>query len=69
MDEAPDRPEGRSPGDSTADALKPGEPLPTLPLWLSQDLGVSLALEESYEQACADLWMSEIRAKRTDTGS
>jgi hypothetical protein len=38
--------------------LKLGEPLPTLPLWLSHDLGVLLDLEQSYEQACADLWIS-----------
>ncbi|MHC5539346.1 DUF4058 family protein [Singulisphaera rosea] len=34
-----------------------GEPLPTLPLWLSQDLVVPLDLEQSYEQACNDLWI------------
>lgn len=32
--------------------LKVGEPLPTLPLWLSADLCVSLDLEPSYEDAC-----------------
>jgi hypothetical protein len=35
-----------------------GQPLPTLPLWLSQDLAVPLDLEQSYEQACHDLWIS-----------
>ena len=34
-----------------------GKPLPTLPLWLSRDLVVSLSLEPSYEQACKDLWI------------
>lgn len=32
--------------------LTVGEPLPTLPLWLAENLAVPLALEESYEQAC-----------------
>jgi hypothetical protein len=35
-----------------------GQPLPTLPLWLSEDLVVPLALEQSYEQACHDLWIA-----------
>ncbi len=35
-----------------------GEPLPTLPLWLSRDLVVPLDLEQSYEQACSDLWIT-----------
>lgn len=34
-----------------------GEPLPTLPLWLSEDRVVPLDLEQSYEQACHDLWI------------
>jgi hypothetical protein len=38
--------------------LTPGEPLPTLPLWLSRDLVVPLNLEQSYEQACSDLWIA-----------
>ena len=29
-----------------------GEPLPTLPLWLSDDLAVPLGLEASYEETC-----------------
>jgi hypothetical protein len=29
-----------------------GQPLPTLPLWLSDDLAVSLELEASYEETC-----------------
>ena len=29
-----------------------GQPLPTLPIWLDADLGVSLDLEAGYEAAC-----------------
>ncbi len=29
-----------------------GQPLPTLPLWLADDLAVPLELEASYEQTC-----------------
>jgi Protein of unknown function (DUF4058) len=32
-----------------------GQPLPTLPLWLSDDLAVPLELEQTYEQTCRDL--------------
>ncbi len=32
-----------------------GEPLPTLPLWLSDDLAVPLDLEASYEETCRSL--------------
>jgi hypothetical protein len=35
-----------------------GQPLPTLPLWLSTDRFVPLHLEQSYEQACYDLWIT-----------
>ncbi|MBL8798859.1 MAG: DUF4058 family protein [Planctomycetia bacterium] len=38
--------------------LAVGQPLPTLPLWLSEELVVPLDLEQSYEQACADLWIA-----------
>ncbi len=31
------------------------QPLPTLPLWLADDLAVPLELEESYEQSCSIL--------------
>jgi hypothetical protein len=31
--------------------------LPTLPLWLDADRVVLLNLEQSYEQACRDLWI------------
>jgi hypothetical protein len=36
-------------------ALIVGQPLPTLPLWLTDTLYVPLDLERSYEQACDDL--------------
>jgi hypothetical protein len=36
-------------------ALSVGRPLPTLPLWLADDLAVPLDLESSYEQSCAIL--------------
>ena len=29
-----------------------GQPLPTLPLWLAEDLAVPLVLEPSYEETC-----------------
>ena len=35
-----------------------GQPFPTLPLWLSLQLAVPLDLEQSYEQACHDLWIT-----------
>jgi hypothetical protein len=38
--------------------LTVGQPLPTLPLWLSAQLLVPLDLEQSYEQACHDLWIT-----------
>ncbi len=37
--------------------LAVGQPLPTLPLWLTEVLSVPLDLEQSYEQACHDLWI------------
>lgn len=39
-------------------SLTLGLPLPTLPLWLTGKLAVPLDLEESYEQACHDLWLT-----------
>lgn len=39
-------------------ALAIGSTLPTLPLWLTADRAVPLALEESYERACHDLWIT-----------
>jgi hypothetical protein len=38
--------------------LTVGQPLPTLPLWLTAELVVPLDLEQSYEQACYDLWIT-----------
>jgi hypothetical protein len=38
--------------------LTVGQPLPTLPLWLSAELVIPLDLEQSYEQACHDLWIT-----------
>jgi hypothetical protein len=35
-----------------AHALAVGEPLPTLPLWLTDELSISLELEATYEEAC-----------------
>ena len=35
-----------------------GQPIPTLPLWLTGQLAVPLDLEQSYEQACHDLWIT-----------
>src|SRR5262249_60604657 len=39
-------------------ALTLGQPFPTLPLWLTGQLAVPLDLEQSYEQACDDLWIT-----------
>jgi Protein of unknown function (DUF4058) len=36
-------------------SLTLGQPLPTLPLWLTATFAVPLELEESYEQTCRDL--------------
>lgn len=33
------------------------QPLPQLPLWLGEGLVIPLDLEQSYEQACRDLWI------------
>ena len=33
-------------------SLEVGQPLPTLPLWLAEDLEIPLDLEPSYEQTC-----------------
>lgn len=38
--------------------LAVGQPLPTLPLWLNEELVVPLDLEQSYEQTCSDLWIT-----------
>jgi hypothetical protein len=41
--------------ETASQGLAIGEPLPTLPLWLSQTTMVPLDLEPIYEQACYDL--------------
>lgn len=41
-----------------AHALTVGRPLPTLPLWLADDLAVPLELEPSYEETCRVLRIS-----------
>jgi hypothetical protein len=41
--------------ESWYEPLAVGRPLPTLPLWLTEDFAVPLELEPSYEQACRDL--------------
>jgi hypothetical protein len=41
--------------DAWAHTLVVGEPLPTLPLWLTEDLAVALELEASYEDTCRAL--------------
>ena len=38
-----------------AQSLGLGQPLPTMPLWLADDLAVPLDLNESYEQSCTIL--------------
>jgi len=38
--------------ESWAHPLAVGRPLPDLPIWLSDDLNVALALEASYEETC-----------------
>jgi hypothetical protein len=43
---------GRGLLDTWAYPLTVGRPLPALPLWLTEDIGVSLDLEASYEDAC-----------------
>jgi hypothetical protein len=41
--------------ESWSQSLELGKPLPTLPLWLADNLAVPLELEESYEQSCTIL--------------
>lgn len=38
-----------------AQSLDLGRPLPTVPLWLTDDLAIPLELEDSYEQSCGIL--------------
>jgi hypothetical protein len=44
--------------DTWAYPLQLGQPLPTLPLWLTEELAVPLELEASYEAACRVLHIS-----------
>ena len=44
--------------ESWSHALVVGQPLPKLPLWLADALVIPLDLEQSYEQACRDLWIT-----------
>ena len=44
--------------ESWSNTLEIGKPLPQLPLWLAEALVVTLDLEQSYEQACRDLWIA-----------
>jgi hypothetical protein len=39
--------------ESWAQSLGLGRPLPTVPLWLADNLAIPLDLEESYEQSCS----------------
>jgi hypothetical protein len=39
-------------------AMVIGQALPELPLWLEDSLVLTLDLEESYERACHDLWIT-----------
>jgi hypothetical protein len=43
--------------ESWSHALAVRQALPKLPLWLAEALVVPLDLEQSYEQACHDLWI------------
>jgi hypothetical protein len=52
------RKKGRTLLEAWSHVLTVGQPLPTLPLWLAEDLVVPLDLERSYEQACNDLWIA-----------
>jgi hypothetical protein len=44
--------------------LSLGQKLPTLPLWLADDLAVPLELEASYEQTCRDLSIEQLLRQR-----
>jgi hypothetical protein len=52
------RPGDRAPLQAWSIILTLGQPLPTLPLWLSETRVVPLDLEPTYEQACHDLWIT-----------
>jgi hypothetical protein len=47
--------EGRRLLEAWSRPLVVGQPLPVLPLWLSDELAVPLDLEATYQQTCADL--------------
>lgn len=49
---------GKSRLETWAYPLEVGRPLPTLPLWLSEDTSVALDLESSYENTCRVLRIS-----------
>lgn len=44
--------------ESWSHALAIGQPLPQVPLWLAESLIIPFDLEQSYEQACRDLWIA-----------
>lgn len=48
-------PKGRAVLDASFYPLVVGQPLPTLPIWLTPELGVMLPLETSYAQTCRAL--------------
>lgn len=49
------RKEGRAVLETWSHVLNVGQPLPTLPLWLTATRAAPLDLEQSYEKACDDL--------------
>jgi len=48
--------------------LSIGQPLPTLPLWLADDLSIPVDLESSYEQTCRILRLPEAASQPGETG-
>lgn len=44
--------------ETASQGLSIGQPLPTLPLWLSPTIKFPLELEPTYEQTCHELWIS-----------
>jgi len=50
--------DGKTRLEAWSHAVPVGDSLPTLPLWLTENLVVPLDLERSYEQACHDLWIA-----------
>ncbi|HET6878733.1 MAG TPA: DUF4058 family protein [Pirellulales bacterium] len=50
---------GRPKLETWAHAFALGQPLPTLPLWLADDLAVPLELDASYEETCRALRIQE----------